>query len=89
MGIYRNMLRTIQQVPDESDRKYLRDWARGEFKRNKNATDQVKSLYECVCLSITQQALRMFLSPHCETEVNISLSSRNASKGFVAFIDVM
>ncbi|KAM4632928.1 LYR motif-containing protein 2 isoform 1-T2 [Polymixia lowei] len=40
LGIYRNMLRTIRQVPDEADRKYLRDWARGEFKRNKNETNQ-------------------------------------------------
>ncbi|XP_026197088.1 LYR motif-containing protein 2 [Anabas testudineus] len=40
LGIYRNMLRTIQQVPDGNDRKYLKDWARDEFKRNKNATDQ-------------------------------------------------
>ncbi|XP_061560007.1 LYR motif-containing protein 2 isoform X2 [Phycodurus eques] len=43
LGIYRNMLRTIRYVPDETDRKYLRDWAREEFKRNKNATDQVLS----------------------------------------------
>ncbi|XP_070705674.1 LYR motif-containing protein 2 [Pempheris klunzingeri] len=40
LGIYRTMLRTIRQVPDEADRKYLRDWARDEFKRNKNATEQ-------------------------------------------------
>uniref|UniRef100_A0A671U8G2 LYR motif-containing protein 2 n=1 Tax=Sparus aurata TaxID=8175 RepID=A0A671U8G2_SPAAU len=40
LGIYRNMLRTIRQVPDEADKKYLRDWARDEFKRNKGATDQ-------------------------------------------------
>ncbi|CAJ1077503.1 LYR motif-containing protein 2 [Xyrichtys novacula] len=39
LGIYRNMLRTIRQVPAEADRKYLRDWARDEFKRNKNATN--------------------------------------------------
>lgn len=37
------MLRTIRQVPDEADRKYLRDWARDEFKRNKSATDQVET----------------------------------------------
>lgn len=43
MGIYRDMLRTIRQVPDEGDRKYLRDWTRDEFKRNKSATNQVKS----------------------------------------------
>uniref|UniRef100_A0A8C6M6A4 LYR motif-containing protein 2 n=1 Tax=Nothobranchius furzeri TaxID=105023 RepID=A0A8C6M6A4_NOTFU len=40
LGIYRTMLRTIRQVPDQADRKYLRDWARQEFKRNKNASDQ-------------------------------------------------
>ncbi|KAK5614396.1 LYR motif-containing protein 2 [Crenichthys baileyi] len=40
LAVYRNMLRTIRQVPDEADRKYLRDWAREEFKRNKNATNQ-------------------------------------------------
>lgn len=46
LGIYRNMLRAIRQVPDEADRKYLADWARDEFKRNKNATNQVGR--ECV-----------------------------------------
>ncbi|XP_069017747.1 LYR motif-containing protein 2 [Embiotoca jacksoni] len=40
LGIYRTMLRTIRQVPAEADRKYLSDWAREEFKRNKNATEQ-------------------------------------------------
>ncbi|XP_034555528.1 LYR motif-containing protein 2 [Notolabrus celidotus] len=40
LGIYRTMLRTIRQVPDEADRKYLRDWARDEFKRNKGASNQ-------------------------------------------------
>ncbi|XP_039980759.1 LYR motif-containing protein 2 [Xiphias gladius] len=49
LGIYRHMLRTIQQVPDEADRKYLRDWARDEFKRNKNATDQ-----DAIRMMITQ-----------------------------------
>uniref|UniRef100_A0A667Z0A8 LYR motif-containing protein 2 n=1 Tax=Myripristis murdjan TaxID=586833 RepID=A0A667Z0A8_9TELE len=43
LSIYRNMLRTIRQVPDEGDRKYLRDWAREEFKRNKTATNQVNA----------------------------------------------
>ncbi|MEQ2296382.1 LYR motif-containing protein 2 [Ameca splendens] len=40
LAVYRNMFRTIRQVPDEADRKYLKDWAREEFKRNKNATNQ-------------------------------------------------
>uniref|UniRef100_A0A3Q3A377 LYR motif-containing protein 2 n=1 Tax=Kryptolebias marmoratus TaxID=37003 RepID=A0A3Q3A377_KRYMA len=41
LAIYRNMLRTIRQVPAEEDRKYLTDWAREEFKRNKTASNQV------------------------------------------------
>lgn len=45
------MLRTIRQVPVEGDRKYLRDWARDEFKRNKSVTNQVTgsetSTYSC------------------------------------------
>lgn len=42
LGIYREMLRTIRQVPEEGDRKYLRNWARDEFKRNKSVTNQVR-----------------------------------------------
>uniref|UniRef100_A0A3Q3WWM9 LYR motif-containing protein 2 n=1 Tax=Mola mola TaxID=94237 RepID=A0A3Q3WWM9_MOLML len=49
LGIYRDMLRTIRQVPDEGDRKYLRDWAKEEFKRNKNATNQ-----DAIRMMITQ-----------------------------------
>lgn len=41
LGLYRDMLKTIRQVPDEADRKYLTDWARDEFKRNKDSTNQV------------------------------------------------
>ncbi|XP_051730698.1 LYR motif-containing protein 2 [Ctenopharyngodon idella] len=40
LGIYRDLLRTIRKIPLESDRRYLRDWAREEFKRNKSETDQ-------------------------------------------------
>ncbi|CAK6979311.1 LYR motif-containing protein 2 [Scomber scombrus] len=43
------MLRTIRKVPDETDRKYLRDWARDEFKRNKSATNQ-----DAIRMMITQ-----------------------------------
>uniref|UniRef100_A0A3Q0QYM6 LYR motif-containing protein 2 n=1 Tax=Amphilophus citrinellus TaxID=61819 RepID=A0A3Q0QYM6_AMPCI len=49
LGIYRNMLRTIRQVPDEADRKYLRNWARDEFQTNKNATDE-----DAIRMMITQ-----------------------------------
>ncbi|KAL1253618.1 hypothetical protein QQF64_015847 [Cirrhinus molitorella] len=40
LGIYRDLLRTIRKIPTESDRRYLGDWAREEFKRNKSETDQ-------------------------------------------------
>ncbi|KAK5853364.1 hypothetical protein PBY51_007156 [Eleginops maclovinus] len=49
LGIYRNMMKTIRQVPDQTDRKYLSEWARDEFKRNKNATDQ-----DAIRMMITQ-----------------------------------
>ncbi|XP_077408327.1 LYR motif-containing protein 2 [Vanacampus margaritifer] len=49
LGIYRNMLRATRNVPDETDRKYLKDWAREEFKRNKNATNQ-----DAIRMMITQ-----------------------------------
>ncbi|GAB1288359.1 LYR motif-containing protein 2 [Apodemus speciosus] len=38
--LYRKILRAIRQVPSDSDRKYLQDWAREEFKRNKSATEE-------------------------------------------------
>ncbi|XP_076872497.1 LYR motif-containing protein 2 [Brachyhypopomus gauderio] len=49
LGLYRSVLRTIRQVPDDADRTYLRDWAREEFKRNKHATDQ-----DAIRMMITQ-----------------------------------
>uniref|UniRef100_H2NYJ2 LYR motif-containing protein 2 n=1 Tax=Pongo abelii TaxID=9601 RepID=H2NYJ2_PONAB len=38
--LYRRIFQTIQQVANDSDRKYLKDWAREEFKRNKSATEE-------------------------------------------------
>ncbi|CAL8311825.1 unnamed protein product [Lota lota] len=40
LGLYRSLLRTIREVPDQADRSYLQAWARDEFQRNKNATNQ-------------------------------------------------
>ncbi|XP_036076005.1 LYR motif-containing protein 2 isoform X3 [Rousettus aegyptiacus] len=42
--LYRRILQAIRQVPNDSDRKYLKDWAREEFKRNKSATEEVVHL---------------------------------------------
>uniref|UniRef100_A0A5F9DLS4 LYR motif-containing protein 2 n=1 Tax=Oryctolagus cuniculus TaxID=9986 RepID=A0A5F9DLS4_RABIT len=44
--LYRRILRAIRQVPDDSDRRYLKDWARGEFKRNKSATQEASPTTE-------------------------------------------
>lgn len=62
--LYRKILRAIRQVPSDSDRKYLQDWAREEFKRNKSTTEedtirmmitqgnmQLKELREDTCFS--------------------------------------
>ncbi|XP_036405943.1 LYR motif-containing protein 2 [Megalops cyprinoides] len=54
LGLYRTMLRTIRQVPNEQDRKYLRDWAREEFKRNKGATDQ-----DAIRMMVTQANMHL------------------------------
>uniref|UniRef100_A0A7N5P3J4 LYR motif-containing protein 2 n=1 Tax=Ailuropoda melanoleuca TaxID=9646 RepID=A0A7N5P3J4_AILME len=44
--LYRRILQAIQEVPNDSDRKYLKDWAREEFKRNKSATEEASPTTE-------------------------------------------
>ncbi|XP_040275379.1 LYR motif-containing protein 2 [Bufo bufo] len=41
LGLYRRILRAVRHIPDPADRSYMRDWARGEFKRNKTASDEI------------------------------------------------
>ncbi|XP_066035651.1 LYR motif-containing protein 2 [Chamaea fasciata] len=40
LELYRKILRAIREVPAEPDRRYLKDWAREEFRRNKDATEE-------------------------------------------------
>ncbi|XP_019393296.1 PREDICTED: LYR motif-containing protein 2 [Crocodylus porosus] len=40
LQLYRRILRAIREVPTEDDRHYLKQWAREEFKRNKDATEE-------------------------------------------------
>ncbi|XP_057341015.1 LYR motif-containing protein 2 [Microplitis mediator] len=44
--LYRNILRTIKKIPTKEDQSYFLEWARSEFKANKNITDEfaIKSL---------------------------------------------
>lgn len=41
LKLYRNILRAIRQVPNEEDKKYLRDWARTDFRANKEVKEEV------------------------------------------------
>ncbi|KAM6467124.1 LYR motif-containing protein 2 [Python bivittatus] len=54
LQLYRKILRTIRQVPSEADRRYMRDWAREDFKRNKEATDE-----DTIKMMITQGNLQL------------------------------
>ncbi|MBN3291670.1 LYRM2 protein, partial [Polypterus senegalus] len=40
LSLYRSILRTIRKVPDKEDQQYLKNWAREEFKRNKNVKEE-------------------------------------------------
>ncbi|XP_069743425.1 LYR motif-containing protein 2 isoform X1 [Narcine bancroftii] len=40
LSLYRKILKAINQIPNEGDKQHLKNWARQEFKQNKNATDQ-------------------------------------------------
>lgn len=52
--LYRRILRAIRQVSNDSDRKYLKDWAREEFKRNKSATEE-----DAIRMMITQGTMQL------------------------------
>ncbi|XP_049628259.1 LYR motif-containing protein 2 [Suncus etruscus] len=52
--LYRRILQAIRKVPNDSDRRYLRDWAKEEFKRNKNATEE-----DMIRMMITQGNLQL------------------------------
>ncbi|XP_066468772.1 LYR motif-containing protein 2 [Tiliqua scincoides] len=54
LQLYRKILRAIRQVPHEADRHYLRDWARAEFKRNKDATEE-----DAIRMMITQGNMQL------------------------------
>ncbi|NWX11129.1 LYRM2 protein, partial [Caloenas nicobarica] len=54
LQLYRRILRAIRHVPAEADRRYLKDWAREEFRRNKDATDE-----DAVRMMITQGNMQL------------------------------
>ncbi|XP_053143362.1 LYR motif-containing protein 2 [Hemicordylus capensis] len=54
LQLYRKILQAIRQVPNEADRHYLRDWARAEFKRNQDATEE-----DTIRMMITQGNMQL------------------------------
>ncbi|XP_069075666.1 LYR motif-containing protein 2-like isoform X1 [Pleurodeles waltl] len=40
LGLYRKILQTARRIPNEADRRYVKEKAREEFKRNKDSTDE-------------------------------------------------
>ncbi|KAM6433635.1 LYR motif-containing protein 2 [Rhynochetos jubatus] len=54
LQLYRKILRAIRDVPAEADRRYLKDWAREEFQRNKGATEE-----DAIRMMITQGNMQL------------------------------
>ncbi|KAM6324584.1 LYR motif-containing protein 2 [Aegotheles albertisi] len=54
LQLYRSILRAVRQVPAEADRRYLKDWAREEFRRNKDATEE-----DAIRMMITQGNMQL------------------------------
>ncbi|GAB0186264.1 LYR motif-containing protein 2 [Grus americana] len=54
LQLYRKILRAVRDVPAEADRRYLKDWAREEFKRNKDATEE-----DAIRMMITQGNMQL------------------------------
>jgi hypothetical protein len=41
LKLYREMMKTLREIPDPQHREELKTWARDEFKQNKNEKDEV------------------------------------------------
>uniref|UniRef100_A0A8C0BE40 LYR motif-containing protein 2 n=1 Tax=Buteo japonicus TaxID=224669 RepID=A0A8C0BE40_9AVES len=54
LHLYRKILRAIRDVPAEADRRYLKDWAREEFRRNKDVTEE-----DAIRMMITQGNMQL------------------------------
>ncbi|NXN27461.1 LYRM2 protein, partial [Nycticryphes semicollaris] len=59
LQLYRKILRAIREVPAEADRRYLQEWAREEFRRNKDATEESHSARSRFVFS---DAIRMMIT---------------------------
>ncbi|XP_009647316.1 LYR motif-containing protein 2 [Egretta garzetta] len=54
LQLYRQILRALRDGPADADRRYLKDWAREEFRRNKDATEE-----DAIRMMITQGNMQL------------------------------
>lgn len=54
LQLYRRILRALRDVPAEADRHHLQQWAREEFRRNKDATEE-----DAIRMMITQGQMQL------------------------------
>lgn len=45
LKLYRDFLKTIRNIPLESDRQQFIDWVKADFKKNKFETDEVSFIF--------------------------------------------
>ncbi|OXB54360.1 hypothetical protein ASZ78_011042 [Callipepla squamata] len=62
LQLYRRILRAIRDVPSEADRRHLQEWAREEFQRNKDATEEHTHLQFRRFNVVFQDAIRMMIT---------------------------
>ncbi|NXE72948.1 LYRM2 protein, partial [Cochlearius cochlearius] len=54
LQLYRKILRAVRDVPADADRRYLKDWAREEFRRNKDVMEE-----DAIRMMITQGNMQL------------------------------
>lgn len=54
LQLYRRILRALRDIPAEADRRHLQQWAREEFRRNKDATEE-----DAIRMMITQGHMQL------------------------------
>ncbi|XP_023160033.1 LYR motif-containing protein 2 [Drosophila hydei] len=64
LKLYREIWRTTRLVPDQHSRRELREWARHDFKANRNQNDEVaiKMLMQSARRSLTELQTSLQLS---------------------------
>ncbi|XP_075001580.1 LYR motif-containing protein 2 isoform X1 [Calonectris borealis] len=80
LQLYRKILRAIREVPAEADRRYLKDWTREEFRRNKDATEEVRIGNSPACppaLGSDQCAVLGFATCVCFEAIRMMITQGN------------